>query len=764
MAAAETARLIASLELQDKFSPGVAKAEASMAGLERRSSSAFSKIGSGFATVGKLALVGAGGLIAGLSVALKSGIDSLNELQAVEAQTAAVIKSTGAAAGVTADQIRQQASALEDLTTIDDKTIQRSQNLLLTFTNIKNAAGANNDIFNQATKAVLDLSTAMGSDVKGSAIQLGKALNDPVKGITALTRVGVTFTKQQKEQIKDLVKHNDLLGAQKVILGEVNKEFGGSAAAQANTFAGQQRRLADAFEDLKVALAQGALPGLTAFTKALASLLKQPQAITFAKNLGESLSNLLSPKNLQSAIDFGKSVLPAIADGLRLAGESAKFLFNIWKGLPKELQGLAVAAVVGNKLTGGLLTSGLGDILKGGLKGLGGIFNRGTSAANALWVQQAGLGGGTGPVGGKVGIGSKILGAVTILGTVAIAAESIQLLAQAFGDFQNTVKTSQDNLAKQVADTAKQNRDETLKNLQDTTKNILSSNIFDNVIQSVFGGAQITQDLVSAAQRLEKQTGETQGQLQQDRQAVLDAIGTATRLHLDAAQGPLAEVLAHINAKIDGTSTDIVDAIKTKLPDVAKSPFGPNTTPEVLRELIRWLKITAPKGTLSAGSANTITEQLLKRSLGGSVQTLTGAINSLKVAQVKAVERGDTKTAAAIGRDIDLLTQRLQRVEASRAALLQRAADAVRNTLIVGFGQVVFAVQNIKLPSFLPEGPTPRRNQNAPDRTPAADPNDNQNRGGGRRNIALAVTVHPSATDTFHAGDRKKRISPIRPQ
>jgi len=383
MAAAETARLIASLELQDKFSPGVAKAEASMAGLERRSSSAFSKIGSGFATVGKLALVGAGGLIAGLGVALKSGIDSLNELQSVEAQTAAVIKSTGAAAGVTADQIRQQASALEDLTTIDDKTIQRGQNLLLTFTNIKNQVGAGNDIFNQATLATLNLSTALGGDVKGAAIQLGKALNDPVKGITALTRSGVSFTAQQKQQIKDLVKHNDLLGAQKVILAELNKEFKGSAAAQADTFAGQQKRLADAFEELKIALAQGALPGLTAFTKALASLLKQPQAIQFAKNLGESLSNLLSPKNLQSAIDFGKSVLPAIADGLRLAGESAKFLFNIWKGLPKELQGLAVAAVVGNKLTGGLLTSGLGDILKGGLKGLGGIF-----AVAAVWMSK----------------------------------------------------------------------------------------------------------------------------------------------------------------------------------------------------------------------------------------------------------------------------------------------------------------------------------------------------------------------------------------
>ena len=31
---------------------------------------------------------------------------------------------------------------------------------------------------------------------------LGKALNDPVKGITALGRAGVTFTDEQKKQIK----------------------------------------------------------------------------------------------------------------------------------------------------------------------------------------------------------------------------------------------------------------------------------------------------------------------------------------------------------------------------------------------------------------------------------------------------------------------------------------------------------------------------------------------------------------------------------
>jgi hypothetical protein len=70
--------------------------------------------------------------------------------------------------------------------------------------------------------------------LKAANIQLGKALNDPVKGVTALSKVGVSFTAQQKEQIKTLVASGNTLGAQKIILGEVGKEFGGAAAAAAD--------------------------------------------------------------------------------------------------------------------------------------------------------------------------------------------------------------------------------------------------------------------------------------------------------------------------------------------------------------------------------------------------------------------------------------------------------------------------------------------------------------------------------------------------
>lgn len=164
---------------------------------------------------------------------LKDSVAAARESNAVAAQTAAAIKSTGGAANVTAKQIDELANSIARKTGIDDEEIGKAENLLLTFTNVRNEAGKGNDIFNQSTKILADMGKALGTDTSGAAIQLGKALNDPVAGISALTRVGVTFNDKQKETIKNLVATGKTAEAQKVILAELSKEFGGSAEAQA---------------------------------------------------------------------------------------------------------------------------------------------------------------------------------------------------------------------------------------------------------------------------------------------------------------------------------------------------------------------------------------------------------------------------------------------------------------------------------------------------------------------------------------------------
>lgn len=206
------------------------------------------KVGLGVAAAGTAALAGA----------TLFAIDAAMNEQNVQAQLAAVLESTGGKAGVTADMANGLANELSGLTAFSNEAILAGENMLLTFTNI----GA--DVFPMATETMLDMSQAMGTDATQTAIQLGKALNDPITGISALSRVGVTFTEEQKEMIAAMVEAGDVAGAQTLILEELATEFGGSAEAAGQTFAGQLSIAKDAISDTAEAVGLGLLPGLTA--------------------------------------------------------------------------------------------------------------------------------------------------------------------------------------------------------------------------------------------------------------------------------------------------------------------------------------------------------------------------------------------------------------------------------------------------------------------------------------------------------------------
>jgi hypothetical protein len=209
------------------------------------------------------ATVAVGGLAIAFGVsAVKSAIEAENSV----AQLNAVLESTHHAAGLFTEDILDQAAALQRYTTYNDEAVTSAANLLLTFTNIKGA------IFQEALPAILDLSTAMGQDLKSSAVQVGKALNDPIVGITALQRVGVSFTEKQKETVKQLVETGHTMDAQRLILAELTKEFGGSAEAAAKTFDGRIKQLANTFDDLKENVGKVLIEALTPLLEALNTL------------------------------------------------------------------------------------------------------------------------------------------------------------------------------------------------------------------------------------------------------------------------------------------------------------------------------------------------------------------------------------------------------------------------------------------------------------------------------------------------------------
>src|SRR5215475_8574598 len=228
-------------------------------------------MGSKLKSMGKAGLIAAGAAgLGALAATLKLGVGEFQESAKVGAQTEAVLKSTGQAAGVTAKQVSDLASSIMKKSGIDDEAVQSGENLLLTFTNVRNEVGKGNDIFNQATNIMADMSVALGQDMKTSAIQLGKALNDPVKGMTALQRVGVSFTAAQKEQVKAMVAAGDTMGAQKLILAELTKEFGGSAEAVGKTLPGQVNILKQSFANLAGQLVGTLAPAFQAVASVLA--------------------------------------------------------------------------------------------------------------------------------------------------------------------------------------------------------------------------------------------------------------------------------------------------------------------------------------------------------------------------------------------------------------------------------------------------------------------------------------------------------------
>lgn len=279
-----------------------------------RASLSFGRLGASIRGGVGLA-VGAAG-IGGLVTALQGFYGEAVEAQKTGAQTAAVIKSTGGAAGVTATQVGDLATAISLKAGVDDEAIQSGENLLLTFTNVRNETGKGRDIFNRATQAIVDMTAGMNNGtitaegLKASTIQVGKALNDPIKGMTALAKVGVTFTEQQKQQIAGFVKHNQLAKAQGVILTELGKEFGGSAAASAT--AGQ--KLAVTWGNIQETIGTALLPTFESAATWLSE--KLPGAV-------DTLSGALRPTfsligNVGSAI--GSLPDPAKAAAIGLAG------------------------------------------------------------------------------------------------------------------------------------------------------------------------------------------------------------------------------------------------------------------------------------------------------------------------------------------------------------------------------------------------------------------------------------------------------------
>ena len=287
------------------------------------SGGAFKSAGSALSKIGSIA---AGILASQVFTKLAQGVvdfgtsivTEAREAALGQAQLNAVLESTGGIAGVTANMVNQLADSLQYQSKYTDDAIIAGENMLLTFTNI------GKDVFPAATQTILDMSTALGQDVTQSAMQLGKALNDPVEGVTALRRVGVKLTDQQEEQIKKMMKVGDVAGAQGIILKELATEFGGSAKSQVLAWDNIKKRV----DNMKEAIGTALLPVIDKFGAKMDEVLKSPAVQAALENVINWIGTNL-PVAFDKAMAFAQGLSDWWnSDGKTLADNVKAFVDN----------------------------------------------------------------------------------------------------------------------------------------------------------------------------------------------------------------------------------------------------------------------------------------------------------------------------------------------------------------------------------------------------------------------------------------------------
>ncbi len=198
------------------------------------------------------------GLVA-LGGAAKKFIDAGEQAATSNARIRNVTESMGlfgeASAEVT-EKLIKQAEATALLTGVDQNQIKQAQASLMTFGELAQSADEMGGSFDRATQLTIDLAAAGFGSVETNAIQLGKALNDPIKGLSALSRSGVTFSETQKDMIAGLVESGKQFEAQDIILKAIEQQVGGTGEATANA----TDKLKVGFSQMSESIGQALLP------------------------------------------------------------------------------------------------------------------------------------------------------------------------------------------------------------------------------------------------------------------------------------------------------------------------------------------------------------------------------------------------------------------------------------------------------------------------------------------------------------------------
>ncbi|QKL03851.1 phage tail tape measure protein [Pseudomonas sp. NY5710] len=241
----------------------------------------------------------AAGVVAGLSVASIFGrfVTETRNAEQEQSQLSAVLRSTGESAGFNRDQLNEMAAAMERATTFSGGDINQAQTALLAFT------GVVGNQFNRALQSAADMAARTGVTVTSAAETIGRALDVPSKGLTALSKQGFRFTEDQKKMAIAMESTGNIAGAQGIILAALEESYSGAAAAARDTFGGS----------------------LDALQNTISGLLTGEGSLNSAKDAVNALNDVLSSPGAKDAIDLTAKAAVVLAGVLtvRLAAAAA---------------------------------------------------------------------------------------------------------------------------------------------------------------------------------------------------------------------------------------------------------------------------------------------------------------------------------------------------------------------------------------------------------------------------------------------------------
>jgi hypothetical protein len=293
-----------------------------------RVQSAYKGLGNAAAKVGKMLLSPFAGIAAAVGglLAARSLIRTAVELNAIgeagragDRALANVTKQMGLF-GDKADDVTKRiidyADATSRMTGVDGEAIGIAQTKLMTFKELAKSADVAGGAFDRATMAAIDMASAGFGSAETNAVQLGKALNDPIKGINSLTRSGITFTEKEKAKIATLVESNQMLKAQDIILKAIETQVGGTAAASATS----SGKIKASWAQIKDAFAEPLSMGIDSLPGALESVF--PKIIAKAEELGKLIGNTISDTvngDNQRLIMVGSLIGDLIKEGFKIS-------------------------------------------------------------------------------------------------------------------------------------------------------------------------------------------------------------------------------------------------------------------------------------------------------------------------------------------------------------------------------------------------------------------------------------------------------------